>query len=243
MVLSGTKLSKWYGAHRALHEVDFQIGSGEVVGLLGDNGAGKSTLIKILSGDLTADGGEIRIDGEATGLSTPADARRLGVETIYQDLALADNLSISANIFLGLELVRRRMGVFRTVDRKRMDAEAGIALAELDVKVPDIRVNVEALSGGQRQGVAFARALYWDAKVIVMDEPTGALGVPQQRKVLEVIDSLRSKNVGVIFITHNLPQVLSVADRVVVLRQGEVVGERPTASVSEHEIVSMMVGG
>jgi simple sugar transport system ATP-binding protein len=216
--------------------------SGEVVGLLGDNGAGKSTLIKILSGALAPDDGEVRIDDVPADLRTPADARLIGIETIYQDLALADNLSIAGNIFLGLEISRRWMGVLRRLDRRKMALEAARALEALDVRVRDIGVNVDALSGGQRQGVALARALYWNARIVIMDEPTGALGVPQQQKVLEVVRTLRERGVGVVFIAHNLPQVLSVADRVVVLRRGELVAEVAADSVSEHEIVSLMVG-
>ncbi len=243
MVFCADRISKWYGANRALHEVNFEVRSGEVVGLLGDNGAGKSTLIKILSGALAADEGDLTLDGETVALSTPADARLLGIETIYQDLALADNLSVSGNIFLGRELLRTRMGVVRTLDRKAMDAAAEEALSGLQVKLPDIRVNVEALSGGQRQGVALARALHWNARLIIMDEPTGALGVPQQQRVLELIRSLRTRQVGVVFITHNVSQALSVCDRLVVLRRGRLVGDRPARDASEHDVVEMMVSG
>ena len=243
MILGGKGLSKWYGANRAVNSVDFEVHAGEVVGLLGDNGAGKSTLIKLLSGAVQPTGGTVTVDGVPVAFASPGHARDAGVETIYQDLALAPNLSVAANMFLGYELRRRRWLVFRPLDEKRMEQEAAATIVQLKLKIPDIRLPVEALSGGQRQGVALARALHRQAATVIMDEPTGALGVAQQRRVLELIESLRERGVGVVFISHNIAQILRVSTRIVVLRHGEVVDERSAGDATEHGLVTAMVGG
>ncbi len=234
-------LSKRFGGVHALEAVDFSLRAGEVVALAGDNGAGKSTFTKIVSGVFPPSDGEIRLGGERVAFDGPQAARRQGIETIYQDLALADNLDVGANLFLGRELMTRTFGLPR-VDRKRMRAEAANALAVLDVHLDRLERPVRALSGGQRQAVAIGRAIYWDARVIIMDEPTAALGVPEQRKVMDLIRSLRTKGLGVIFISHNLADMFAVSDRIVVLRRGRLVGERAVAGTEPEEIVRLMVG-
>jgi simple sugar transport system ATP-binding protein len=243
MILSGEGLGKWYGANRALDDVSIELHSGEILAIAGDNGAGKSTLIKLLSGVLRPDEGRILIDGEPVSFAGAIDARHRGIETIYQDLAVAGNLTVAGNIFLGFEERRRRLGVFPALDWPTMNAEAEQALARLDVRIRDVRTTLDRLSGGQRQGVALARALHRDAAIVIMDEPTAALGVAQQEKVLETIRALRAENVGVLLVTHTMPHILEVADRVIVLRRGSVVGERPAAELTEHDLVTMIVGG
>ncbi len=234
-------IGKRFGGVHALEGVDFALYPGEVVALAGDNGAGKSTLTKILSGVFPPSAGELRFQGARVLFDGPEAARRSGIETIYQDLALADNLDIGANVFLGRELMTRFLFLPR-LDRKRMREEAARALAVLDVHLDRLERPVSTLSGGQRQAVAIGRAIYWDARVIIMDEPTAALGVPEQRKVMELIRGLRDKGLGVIFISHNLADMFAVSDRIVVLRRGRLVGERRASGTEPEEIVRLMVG-
>lgn len=240
-VLEVRGLSKRFGGVHALERVDFTLRAGEVVALAGDNGAGKSTFTKIISGVFRPSEGEIRYCGRAVSFDGPQAARNQGIETIYQDLALADNLDIGGNVFLGRELKTRLFGLPR-IDRRRMREEAAKALAVLDVHLDRLDRPVRALSGGQRQAVAIGRAIYWDARVLIMDEPTAALGVPEQRKVMELIRGLRTKGIGVIFISHNLSDMFAVSDRIVVLRRGVVAGERQVGAVDPEEIVRLMVG-
>jgi len=241
-LLEARNVSKRFGGVHALENVTFRLDAGEVVALAGDNGAGKSTLIKIISGVFPPDEGELRYQGEAVVLGNPHDARRRGIETIYQDLALADNLDVGANIFLGREPMRRVFGL-PVMDRKRMRAEAAHALEVLDIGLDRLDRPVRALSGGQRQCIAIGRAIHWNARVLIMDEPTAALGVPEQRRVIALIRSLKVSGVGVIFISHNLADIFDVSDRIVVLRRGVNVGERPTHTANADEIVRMMVSG
>ncbi len=241
-LLEARSIYKRFGGVHALENVSFRLDAGEVVALAGDNGAGKSTLIKIISGVFPPDGGELRYQGNPVALGNPQDARRRGIETIYQDLALADNLDVGANIFLGREPMRRVFGL-PVLDRKRMRAEAAHALEALDIGLDRLDRPVRALSGGQRQCIAIGRAIHWNARVLIMDEPTAALGVPEQRRVIALIRSLKSSGVGVIFISHNLADIFDVSDRIVVLRRGVNVGERPTHAASADEIVRMMVSG
>ncbi len=234
---------KRFGGLIAVDEVSLDIYPGEVVALLGDNGAGKSTLIKCVSGVHHADKGEIYFDGRRTHFSRPIDARREGIETIYQDLALANNLDVGANIFLGREVKKRYLGgLVRVLDDKHMRHESEKALNLLEIHFPNLTQPIESLSGGQRQAVAIARAVYWDAKLLIMDEPTNSLGVPEQRKVLELIRKLRDQGVPIILISHTLPDVFSVADRLVVLHRGRKVTEKQTAETDAQEIVQYMVG-
>ena len=241
-LLEARKVSKRFGGVHALEDVDFRLHAGEVVALAGDNGAGKSTLIKIISGVFAADSGDLMFQGAPLTLANPQDARARGIETIYQDLALADNLDVGANVFLGREPMTRRFGL-PVIDRKRMREEATKTLDRLDIGLDRLHRPVRALSGGQRQCVAIGRALHWQAKIMIMDEPTAALGVPEQRKVLALIQSLKAHGVGVIFISHNLHDIFAASDRIVVLRRGVNAGERATAGANPDEIVRMMVGG
>ena len=241
-ILRVTDISKHFGGLTAVDSVSLEIYPGEVVGLLGDNGAGKSTLIKMISGVYKPDGGQIVLDGREVSFATPMEARQQGIETIYQDLALCENLDASANIFLGREPLRRAAGVLVQVDRARMADESRRVLDQLDIHIPDIRRPIREMSGGQRQAVAIARAVYWNARLMIMDEPTAALGVPEQRKVLALVRTLRDRGVPVIIISHNMQDVFAVADRAVVMRRGRKVGERPMAETSSDELVSLMVG-
>jgi simple sugar transport system ATP-binding protein len=242
-LLEASRIFKRFGGVHALEDVSLSLAPGEVVALAGDNGAGKSTLIKIISGVFQPDEGEIRYQGDRIVLANPHDARDRGIETIYQDLALADNLDVGANVFLGREPMRRALGFVPVIDRQRMREEAARALDTLDIGLDRLDRPVRALSGGQRQCVAIGRALHWKARVLIMDEPTAALGVPEQRKVIALIRSLRSSGVGIIFISHNLGDIFAVSDRIVVLRRGIKAGERMTAESNPDEIVRLMVGG
>ena len=241
-ILTARGISKHFGGLTAVDNVDFEVSPGEVVALLGDNGAGKSTLIKCISGVYRPENGSVRFkDADITG-HAPADIRERGIETIYQDLALAENLDVGANVFLGKELVRRLLGIFPVTDDSRMRQEAVGALDQLDIHIPSLKQKLVNLSGGQRQAVAIARALYWQAQLMIMDEPTAALAVPEQRKVLALIRSLRESGIPVILISHTLHDVMAVADRLVIMRRGQVVANMPRADASEELVVRHIVG-
>ena len=240
-LLEARGISKRFGGVHALEQVDFTLHAGEVVALAGDNGAGKSTLIKIISGVFPPDDGALHYQGSRVTFANPQDARARGIETIYQDLALADNLDVGANVFLGREPMTRRFGL-PVIDRRRMRAEALRTLDRLDIGLDRLDRPVRALSGGQRQCVAIGRALHWNARVLIMDEPTAALGVPEQRKVIALIQSLKDHGVGIVFISHNLADIFAVSDRIVVLRRGVNAGERAREDANPDEIVRMMVG-
>ena len=244
-ILSVRGLTKHFGGVTALEGVGFELHRGEVLALAGDNGAGKSTLIKAISGVHQPDEGEIVYKGERVTLRNPRHAREIGIETIYQDLALADNLDVGANIFLGREPAAPLFGLIPRLDRRRMRTAARDVLAPLDVDLEDKKLGlpVRSLSGGQRQAVAIGRAIFWKAELLIMDEPTAALGVPEQRRVIELIRSLRQQDVAVIFISHNLVDIFAVADRILVLRRGLAAGERRPEQSSHDEIVRLMVGG
>ncbi|MFO1047532.1 MAG: ATP-binding cassette domain-containing protein [Geminicoccaceae bacterium] len=244
-ILAVRGLTKRFGGVTALSDVGFELRRGEVLALAGDNGAGKSTLIKAISGVHQPDEGEIVYRGERVTLRNPRHAREIGIETIYQDLALADNLDVGANIFLGREPQAPLFGFVPRLDRRRMRDAAREVLTPLDVDLEEKKLGlpVRALSGGQRQAVAIGRAIFWKAELLIMDEPTAALGVPEQRKVIELIRSLRRQNVAVIFISHNLVDIFAVADRILVLRRGLAAGERRPEASSHDEIVRLMVGG
>jgi ribose transport system ATP-binding protein len=242
-VLSIRNVTKRFGGLTAVRGVSLDVHAGEVVALLGDNGAGKSTLIKCVSGVHPADEGEIWLEGRLSNFARPIDARREGIETIYQDLALANNLDVSANIFLGRELKTRYLaGLVNTLDERTMLRESETALHALEIHFPSLTRPIESLSGGQRQAVAIARAVYWDARLMIMDEPTNNLGVPEQQKVLELIRKLRDQGVPVILITHTLPDVFAVADRLMVMHRGRKVAEKRTADTHTQELVQYMVG-
>jgi ABC-type sugar transport system ATPase subunit len=242
-VLSIRGLTKRFGGLTAVNDVSLDIHAGEVVALLGDNGAGKSTLIKCVSGVHRADEGEIRFEGRPVSFARPIDARGGGIETIYQDLALANNLDVPSNIFLGRETKRRYFGgLVQTLDDRSMLREAEQSLAALDIVFPTLTQPIESLSGGQRQAVAIARAIYWKARLMIMDEPTNNLGVPEQHKVLELIRRLRDQGVPVVLITHTMPDVFAVADRVVVMHRGRKVTEKAASATDATELVQYMVG-
>jgi fructose transport system ATP-binding protein len=243
-VLQARGISKRYGSVSALQNVDFELYPDEILALVGDNGAGKSTLIKILSGALQPDEGEIRLDGQIVHMRSPHDARRYGIETVYQDLALAPALDIASNLFLGRE--ERQRGplglVLRRLDNRRMRREAGEHMASLKIGLNSMRQQVETLSGGQRQGVAVARAVSWGKRMVIMDEPTAALGVKESGMVLELIKNVKSRGVPVILISHNLPHIFEVADRVQVMRLGRRVGIARPGRENMETVVAMMTG-
>lgn len=233
---------KRFGGLTAVNGVDIDIPAGEVVALVGDNGAGKSTLVQLISGVFPFDEGSIQVDGVDKTFNTPADARSAGIETIYQDLALCDNLSAADNIFLGRELVTRRLGLFPRVDNRTMREKAHAVLDELHIRIPDLDAPVRQLSGGQRQAVAISRAVYWQARLMIMDEPTAALGVPEQRKVMALIQTLKARGVPVILISHNMQDVFEIADRIFVMRRGANVGDFRVGDVSPSDVVNLMIG-
>ncbi len=242
-LLHAVNLTKRFGGLTAVNNVSLDVYPGEVVGLLGDNGAGKSTFIKMISGVYSQDEGEIFFKGQKLSLNNPREARDMGIETIYQDLALAENLDVGSNVFLGREVKKPFLGWYvQTLDRKHMHDEALTVLRRLDIRIPTMHTPIRSLSGGQRQAVAIARAIYWDAKMLILDEPTAALGVSEQRKVLTLVRTLRDQGVPIIIISHNMQDVFAVADRVVVMRRGNNVGERKIQQTTVDEIVSLMVG-
>ena len=243
-ILQCTDLSKRFGGVHALENVSFELRRGEVLALAGDNGAGKSTLIKIVSGVHKPDAGQIVYEGQSVAFANPREARNIGIETIYQDLALADNLDVGANVFLGREPGRKLLGFLPAIDRKRMRRESRGVLDLLDIEISTAALAkpVRSLSGGQRQSVAISRAIFWNAAVLIMDEPTAALGVPEQRQVIALIKSLKEQNVSVIFISHNLADIFAVADRIMVLRRGRLAGVRQASDTNGDEIVGLMVG-
>jgi D-xylose transport system ATP-binding protein len=236
-------VSKRFGPVQALDRVDFGVGEGEVVALVGDNGAGKSTLVKTIAGIHSPDAGSIRYGGETVTISRPQDATALGIATVYQDLALCDNLDVVANIFLGQEAVSGGPArLTRQLDEAKMEHRAGELLSSLAVTIPSVRSEVGTLSGGQRQQVAVARSLLGEPKVVLLDEPTAALGVPQTKQVLELIGRLRERGLGVVVISHNLANVFEVADRIVVLRLGRTAGDFQAEGTTEEHIVAAITG-
>lgn len=239
--LRATGLSKRFGAVVALEDVSIEVAPGEIAGLVGDNGAGKSTLIKIVSAVTRADTGSIEFDGSPVSFASPAEARAAGIETVYQDLALAGNMTVWANIFLGRErFVKPRL--LRVLDKRGMAASAEEMLRRFRMNVPPIDAPVGALSGGQRQAIAIARAAAWKSKLIIMDEPTAALGVGETRAVEEVILELRARGFALLIVSHNLDQVFRLADRIWVLRRGRMIADRARTAATPDEIVSLITG-
>ena len=237
MVLQVRDISKRYGAVQALQNVRLDLAAGEVTALVGDNGAGKSTLIKVIAGVVPADHGTICFEGTPVRISRPHDAQGLGIATVYQDLALCENLDVVANLFLGAE--QHHAGLLRHL---RMERTARELLTSLDVRIPDIRQPVATLSGGQRQSVAIARALLGQPKLVILDEPTAALGVEQTAQVLALIRRLRERGLAVLLISHNLADVRAVSDRIAVLRLGRNAGEYRTADADQDTIVAAITG-
>lgn len=231
-------ITKTYGHVQALDGVGFTLYPGEVVALVGDNGAGKSTLVKVLSGVHQADSGEVYLDDQRIDIRTPADAQRYGIATVHQHLALIDTRDVAGNIYLGRE--PRRLGIF--IDRRKMIADAHVVLGRLRTTIPSVRTPVGDLSGGQRQAVAIARAISHDERILLMDEPTAALGVEQIRKITDLIVDLRTQGKAIVIISHNLEHVFEVADRVIVLRQGRLAGIRAKEETSREDIVGLITG-
>jgi fructose transport system ATP-binding protein len=243
-VLEARGLVKRFGQVVALNETDFDLFPDEITAVIGDNGAGKSTLIKVLSGAFQPDEGELLLDGERVRFRSPLDARRVGIETVYQELAVAPALDIAANIFLGRELRRRGpVGrLLRALDKRTMRREATRHLSELQIHIPSIGQAVENLSGGQRQGVAVARAAAWGKRLVIMDEPTAALGVKETRQVLDLILRVRERGLPVILISHDMPHVFELADRIQIMRLGRRVAVVTPQTHSMPEAVAIMTG-
>jgi D-xylose transport system ATP-binding protein len=242
-VLEMRGINKRFGAVQALTSVDFSVYAGEVVGLVGDNGAGKSTLTKCISGIYPIDTGEIHFEGRPVTIHGPQDAAALGIETVYQDLALCDNLDVVGNLYLGREQTQTVIpGVARPVDEVAMEKRAIEVLRSLSVSIPSVRTLIASLSGGQRQSVAVARAVMWNSKLVLLDEPTAALGVAQTRQVLDLIRRLREQGLAVVVISHNLEDVFSVVDRISVMRLGRMVVTFDVRSASRNQVVAAITG-
>ncbi len=233
------KVSRRFGAVQALDGVDFEVYASEVVALVGDNGAGKSTLVKAIAGINLPDSGEILFEGRPVTITGPRDVARLGIATVYQDLALCDNLDVVNNLFLGREDIGHGAPLLseETMERRAVDV-----LKSLSVKLPHVRTPIASLSGGQRQSVAVSRSVMWDAKVVLLDEPTAALGVAQTKQVLELIRRLRDKGLGVVVISHNLADVFEVCDRIVVLRLGRRIADFRVAEATREQVVAAITG-
>lgn len=241
-VLEVRNLTKRFGGLTAVDNMHMQVYPGEVVGLLGDNGAGKSTLIKMVSGVYTPTDGQIFYQGKEVTIHNPMDALKMGIETIYQDLALAENLNVYSNIFLGREKLKKWLGLVNILDHEYMLEESKKVLHRLDIEIPSLRNKIGMLSGGQRQAVAISRSIYWDARLLIMDEPTAALGVAEQKKVLDLVRTLKSQNIPVLIISHQMHDIFSVTDRVVVMRRGQKAGERLVKDTNPDEVVGLIVG-
>ncbi len=241
-ILEVKNLTKRFGGLVAVNNVSFGVNEGEVVGLLGDNGAGKSTLIKMISGVYKPDEGNIFFQGKEVHIENPMDALSMGIETIYQDLALAENLNVYANIFLGREKLKKVLGFINVLDHDYMMKESQKVLKRLDIEIPSLKNRIRMLSGGQRQAVAISRSIYWNAKFLIMDEPTAALGIAEQKKVLNLVNLLKSQGIGIIIISHQMYDVFSVADRLVIMRRGLKVAERVTKETNPDEVVGLIVG-
>ena len=233
-------VDKRFGAVEALADVNFHVDSGQIMALVGDNGAGKSTLIKCIAGIYTIDNGDILWEGEPVSIHGPKDSGRLGIEVVYQDLALADNLDVVENMYLG----RETLSSFRRLDESKMEKEALETLAELSVTtIRSVRQPVASLSGGQRQSVAVAKAVLWNSKLVILDEPTAALGVAQTRQVLDLVKKLGEQGLAVVLISHNMSDIFEVADYITVLRLGHNVGEYKASETTQREVVEAITAG
>ncbi len=241
-ILTVTGLRKTFGPVEALRGVDLQLHAGEVLAIVGDNGAGKSTLVKHIAGVHRPDAGDILLAGRKLDISSPCEAREHGIETVYQDLALADDLSVGANIFLGREPVRRLLGVLPYIDDRAIRRETARLLERIRSVIPPEARTVAGLSGGQRQAVAIARAIYWQAKVVLMDEPTAALAVMERERVIEHARDLAAHGAGVIYIGHNLVEILKVADRIAVMFRGRTVHVTAVSETTQEILIKYMTG-
>jgi len=241
-VLEARSISKRFGRVQAIADISLQLERGEILALVGDNGAGKSTLIKVIAGALKKDSGEIFLDGRKVELENPMHAKSLGIEVVYQDLSLINYLNVYQNLFLGRELMKG-VGPLKVLDQRRMEQQAVEKLASLGVEVKSCREWVSRLSGGQRQSVAVAKAASFGKKIVILDEPTAALGVEEAHHVLQIVRELKKKGASIIIITHNMVHAFSVADRFLVIRLGSVVGVRRKSETNIDEIVKMITGG
>lgn len=238
------KIYKHFGGVEALKNIELTLYEGEILGLVGDNGAGKSTLIKILSGAIPPDRGEIFFRGEKVNIRNPKDSKELGIETIYQDLALIDNLDVPANMFIGQEIKREKLGrIFNIMNLKAMEKTTRRFLDQLKINVESLRERVHNLSGGQKQSIAITRAIFFNAKVLIMDEPTAALAVEETAKVFNLIRRLRDKGISIVYISHNINEVFDISDRIMVLKTGKLVGVQKKEETTKDKILRMIILG
>ena len=238
-ILALNDIHKAFGGIVAIDNFSLELRAGEIVALVGDNGAGKSTLIKIVSGVHKPTSGSIKLDGKDVSFSDASSAREAGIEVVYQDLALADQQPVYMNMFLGREMTKGPLGL---LDKRKMMEETQSLVDELDVRIPSARATIRDLSGGQRQGIAIARATHWASKLILLDEPTAALGVAETARVEELILSLRERNIAILIVSHSLDQVFRLSNRICVLRRGQQIGVRETAETDKNEIIAMITG-
>jgi ABC-type sugar transport system ATPase subunit len=242
-VIEARNITKYYGSIVALENVNMAVYPGEIVGLVGDNGAGKSTFVKVIAGAHQPSAGELFVDGEQCVFHSPQHARKLGIETVYQDLALSGELSVAENMFLGREIRRKGpLGWLGAIDKRAMRQEATNRLEELRIRISSVRLQCGSLSGGQRQAVAVARAIAWGSRIVLLDEPTAALGVEQQHHVAELVEQVRESGTSVLLISHNMPQVHALCDRIIVLYRGEVIANLRKTDVSIQDIVMWITG-
>lgn len=241
-LLEVREVSKRFGGVKALEKVSLEVNHNEILAVVGDNGAGKSTLMKVVSGAILPDDGQIFFEGKEVVLKNPKDAAELGIQMLYQDLALVDSLDVTGNIFLGREICKRLLGFIDILLFNKMRRDVEDHLRALGIDLKNIRQKAKNLSGGQRQVTAISKAIYWGTKLVILDEPTAALGATESKKVNELIKSLKEKNMSVIIISHNLEQVFLIADRVIVLRQGRRVGEKVIKDTDGDEVVKMITG-
>ncbi len=241
-LLEVKNITKRFGGLTAVNNVNMKIFPGEVVGILGDNGAGKSTLIKVISGVYHAEKGQIFFEGSKIKIGNPIEALKIGIETIYQDLALAENMNVYSNIFLGREKLKKFLGLIDVLDHDYMLKESKKVLNRLEISIPSLKNKIMILSGGHRQAVAISRSIYWNAKLLIMDEPTAALGVAEREKVLNLVKTLSSHGVSVIIISHQMHDVFSVATRLLIMRRGKKIAERITKKTNTDEVVGLIVG-
>jgi D-xylose transport system ATP-binding protein len=240
-ILSVEHVSKSFGAVEALKDISFSINAGEVVALLGDNGAGKSTLVKIIAGTMQPDTGGLLFEGRPVVINSPATAKQLGIETVYQDLSICPNMDVVANFFMGRELYRNVLGL-KMLRERAMREETERTLRDIGTQIPSVFTTMEHLSGGQRQAVELCRFVHWGGKLVLLDEPFAALGVRQTHRGLELIEQVRARGVAVVVITHNMLHAFQVADRIVVLRQGKIAGVRAVAETTTDEVVTLITG-
>ena len=238
-ILALQNIHRAFGGVVAIEDFNLEVYAGEIVALVGDNGAGKSTLIKIIAGVQPPTSGRIFVDGAGVVMKDPSDSQALGIQVVYQDLALAESQPVYMNLFLGKELTTAPFG---RLDRKQMIVETEMLMKELDVRIPSAKATIRDLSGGQRQGVAIARATHWAKKIVLMDEPTAALGVAETAKVEKIIAGLKAREMPILIISHSLDQVFRLSDRICVLRRGKQIGIRQTSKTDKNEIVSMITG-